>query len=1191
MDIPFVHLHCHSHYSLLDGAGKIEDLLKRAKDLEMPALALTDHGNLYGALEFYQKAKEVGIKPIIGYEAYIAPRSRFDKTGSMKESNYHLTLLAINKIGYTNLLKLASAAYLEGMHYKPRIDKALLQELNEGLICLSGCASSELSRTLLHAENNSIEQAISIVNWYRELFGDRYYLEIQDNGLEIQKTILEGTIRLSQELGVPTVATNDVHYVYRNDYEAQDILLCVNTGKLRVDEKRMRMDSDQFFLRSGREMLQAIPAHEDAIQRTMEITDRVNIDLELGKRYFPVFTPPNGLSSDDYLRKLCLEGLAKRYANNPKRYKDGKFSDEVLARLDRELAVIKKLGFPNYFLIVWDFVRVAEERGIHRTARGSGVGALVCYALNLSHVCPLDFDLLFERFLDENRVEAPDIDIDFDQNRRGEVLDYVKQQYGEENVAQIGVFGTMAAKQSIKDVGRVLNMTIPFVESITQLVPNEPKMKIAKALAENEELQKRYDNEPDIKELIDYAKQLEGLARQAGVHACAVVIADKPLIEYVPLQRVKDSPDFVTQWQMGDVEKAGLLKMDFLGLRNLTILAQAVDIIKETTGKTVDPYKFPLDDKKTYELLCRGETKGIFQLEGGGIRELLQRMKPDNFRDIIATLALYRPGPLEGGMVDQYVAVKHGRAEAYYEHDVMKEVLAETNGVMVYQEQIMRILNRLGKIPLGNSYTCIKAISKKKEEQIGKYRAQFVEGAHENGLTKEKADEIFELIIKFAGYGFNKSHSTAYALIAYMTAYLKAHYPVEFMAALLCGDISKRNFTGKDSTVEHIEDCQRMGITMVPPDVNFSKQLYSVADGKIMFALTAIKSCGDWAADKIVFAREKNGLFKDLFDFCTRVDNRACSRGAVETLIKAGAFDSLGCPRAQLFRMVESAFKSAQSVAEDVAKGQQSLFANFDDTEPAAVSKPAALAGLPDIEEWSDKEKALREKEALGFYLSSHPLKEYKTLFKQICSHNCFEASGLPHHTDVILAGTINEIKISATKKPGHVNNFAMLTLEDIDGPIRSIIWSEPYAKYSSLVKPESIVFAVGQIDQSRAQGESNCGNFIIKELYTVEEAMEKLSRGFGITLYERRHSIENVKNLYEILRGYQGNGMLELSVQLQNGSLAQFRNPRLRIKMCSDVQQRVIELLGNDSIRLLKVVPKKSDNRNNYKSWKRNNS
>ncbi len=1193
MEIPFVHLHCHSHYSLLDGAGKIEKLVERAKELEMPALALTDHGNLFGALEFYQKATAVQLKPIIGFEAYIATGSRFDKSaGSQKESSYHLTLLAMNPTGYRNLIKMSSLAFNEGFYFRPRIDKELLRQYNEGLICLSGCASSEFSRSILTGESDGYAKAKEVALWYRDLFGDRYYLEIQDNGLELQKIILEEASKISRELGIPTVATNDVHYVNQRDSEAQDILLCLSTGKFRTDEKRFKMDSDQFFLRSGREMLQAMPGQEDAIRRTAEIAERVDCKLDLKKRYFPVFTPPEGLSSDDYLRKLCIEGLKRRYAGNPKRLKDGELSEEVLARLDRELGVIAKLGFPNYFLIVWDFVRFAEENGIHRTARGSGVGALVCYALNMSHVCPLEFDLLFERFLDENRVEAPDIDIDFDQDRRGEVLEYVKRKYGEENVAQIGTFGTMAARQSIKDVGRVLSHPGSMVESITKLVPDVPKMKIDKALKENEELQKRYDTEPEIKELIDYAKQLEGLVRQPGVHACAVVIADKPLTEYLPLQRVKEEPAAVTQWQMGDVEKAGLLKMDFLGLRNLAILAQAIEIIKQTTGETIDPYRFPLDDKETYALLCRGETKGIFQLEGGGIRELLQRMKPDSFRDIIATLALYRPGPLEGGMVTQYVEVKHGEKKAVYDHPVMEEVLAETNGVMVYQEQIMRILNKLGKIPLGESYTIIKAISKKIQEKIEKARGQFIEGSVENGLAKEKAEEIFELIIKFAGYGFNKSHSTAYALVAYMTAYLKAHYPLEFMASLLCGDISKRNFKSKDSTVEHIEDCQRMNITVLPPDINRSEAIYAVKDGAIPFALTAIAGCGVGAAANIVAARNEGGPFKDLFDFCERVDPKACPKASIEKLIKAGAFDSFGCFRSQLVQALEGAFKSAQNAAEDKAKGQKSLFSMFEDDEPPQTAMKKAAAGLPDIPEWSDKEKATYEKETLGYYLSTHPLKEMEAAFRQFRTCTCPEATVLANRAPVVLAGMIGEIKLAVTKnpKPGRPSQYANFTLEDADGGIRSIIWPEQYDIYKELVKTESIVFATGKIDRSRCQDDqSPDANFIVDELYTVEDGMQKLTRGIAITLDETKHGIDGAKKLHEILRRYPGSGDVELSIRLSNGALALFRGVKMRIDLNVELRKRVADLLGGDAIRLLNAPPKKpKEEFGGRKQWKR---
>jgi len=1173
MEVPFIHLHCHSHYSLLDGAGKIKDLVKRAKDLGMPALALTDHGNLFGAQEFYRTAKDAGIKPIIGYEAYVASGHRTEKSaGSQKESSSHLTLLAINHAGYKNLLKLSSIAYLEGFYYRPRIDKELLQQMNDGLICLSGCASSEIAKLLIEDTADSRNRAKEVAQWYQELFGDRYYLEIQDHGLEIQKTILAGTLKIAEELKIPTVATNDVHYIQHADSDVQDMLRCIGRGEHYNDPNRRKMDSDLFFFRSGGEMKRALPGHEDAIERTTEIAERVNIELEF-KRYFPVFTPPNNLSSDDYLRQLCLAGLKKRYADNPNRYKDGQLSDEVLARLDRELSVIAKLDFPNYFLIVWDLVRVAEERGIHRTARGSGVGALVCYALNMSHVCPLEFDLLFERFLDENRVEAPDIDIDFDQDQRGKILEYVTEKYGKENVAQLGTFGTMAAKMSIKDVGRALEMPIPAVVDVTKLVPDTPKMTIEKALKESTELNKRYENESQIKELIDFAKKIEGITRNTGVHACGVIIADKPLTEYVPLQLDKKE-GVVTQWEGKDVEQAGLLKMDLLGLRNLTILAHAIALIKETTGATIDPYRLPLDDQQTFELLCRGETKGVFQLEGGGMRELLQRMKPDRFRDIIATLALYRPGPLEGGMVDQYVAVKHGKAKAEYEHTVLEEVLSETNGVMVYQEQIMQILNRLGNIPLGDAYSCIKAISKKKD--FSKFREQFVAGAKENGLAEKKADNIFELIVAFAGYGFNKSHSTAYAMVAYITAYLKAHYPIEFMAALLCGDISKRNFASRDSTVEHIEDCQRMGIEVLPPDVNSSKQLYSVVDEKIAFALTAIKSCGDWAADKIVQARETGGKFKDLFDFCSRVDNKACNKATIEALIKSGAFDSMGFKRSQLLQMIESAMKAGQGAAEDAAKGQGSLFGGENESEKEST-QPAVLQGLSTIPEWTDKEKSNYEKEVLGFYLSSHPLQEFHEVFTMYRSHMDSEAVVAPDKTPVVLAGTVTDIRIGKGKnpRPGKPNEYAMFTLEDASGSVRSIMWAEAYDQFRHLIKSDSVVFMRGRMDRNRSlSADSPDGNFIVDEAFTVDEAPKKLCRGLAITLNEQHHAKDSVDMLVQMLREHPGTLPVEFSLLLKDGATATFRGGKTAVGVTPMLYRQVTEFLGAGSVRVLLKPP-----------------
>ncbi|MCE9545521.1 MAG: DNA polymerase III subunit alpha, partial [Planctomycetia bacterium] len=923
----FVHLHCHSHYSLLDGAAPTEGLIARAKALGMNALAITDHGNLHGAIEFYKEAKGAGINPVLGYEAYIAPGSRREKeSGTQKESSYHLTLLAQNRTGFKNLIRLASHAYLDGFYFKPRIDKELLAAHSEGLICLSGCVSGELSRSILRGSGREIdlEEAEKIAGWFHQTFGDRYYIEVQNNGLEIQRLAMEGSIDIARRMGLPLVATCDAHYINQEDAEAQDILLCINTGKFRTDTNRMKMENDQFYLRSPEEMYAAFPGLEDAVARSQQIADSVDIDLELGKRHFPVYKLEEQSSAADYLRELCLAGLNERYADDEEQRPGGVLGQQVLARLDRELDVIGKLGFDNYFLIVWDFVRFARERKIPATARGSGVGSLVCYALYLSHVCPLKYDLLFERFLDESRREAPDIDIDFCKERRAQVIQYVKDKYGEANVAQIGTFGTLAARAAIRDVGRAMSLPIPRVDAVVALVPDQLGITLPEALKQSEELRRVYEADPEVRELLNLAQKIEGLARNVGTHAAAVVIADQPLTEYVPLCRVQGKEDIITQWAMGDVEAAGLLKMDFLGLRNLTILSKAVDLIQQTTGQTIDPQRFPLDDQATFALLCRGETKGIFQLESGGIRDLLQKMKPDHFRDIIATNALYRPGPLEGGMVDDYVAVKHGRKQAEYLHPVMREVLEETHGVMVYQEQVMLILNRLGGIPLSSAYSCIKAISKKKLADIAKYREQFIEGASAKGLSKREATDLFGMIEKFAGYGFNKSHSTAYALIAYQTAYLKAHYPLEFMAALLTGDIPGRNFKTKDPLVEHLEDCRRMEIEVLGPNVNRSDVEFTVCkaddaklSGQIVFALSAIKGCGGGAGAAIVEERRRGGPFTSMFNFCDRVDPRAVNRSTLETLVKAGGFDALGAKRAQLSAVIDRALQGGAATAAD----------------------------------------------------------------------------------------------------------------------------------------------------------------------------------------------------------------------------------------------------------------------------------
>ncbi len=1172
---PFAHLHCHTHFSLLDGASPIEGLVDRAVELGMTALAITDHGNLHGALDFYRTATEKGINPVIGYEAYIAPGSRFQRDASgMKEASYHLTLLAQNKIGFKNLIKLASQAFLEGFYFKPRIDKELLAAHSEGIICLSGCVSGEFSRAILerHGDVPDFSAAMETAGWFHKTFGDRYFIEIQNNGLEIQQIAMQGAVEVARRMGIPLVATSDAHYIRREDADAQDVLLCINTGKFRTDKQRMRMEGDQFYLRSGEEMYAAFPEQAEAVARSQQIADAIDIKLDLGVRHFPTYKLPAEKTAQDFLYELCTTGLKERYAGDVERCPDGELSPAVMERLNFELSVINKLGFANYFLIVWDFVRYARERSIPATARGSGVGSVVAYGLYLSHVCPMKYDLLFERFLDESRMEAPDIDIDFCKNRRGEVIAYVKEKYGEANVAQIGTFGTLAARAAIRDVGRALGWPIPRVDTLVAMVPQELGIALKKALAVSSDLKNAFDTDLEARELLTLAMKIEGLARNVGTHAAAVVIADQPLVEYVPLGRVQGKDEIITQWAMDDVEAAGLLKMDFLGLGNLTTLAKAVDLIEQTTGTRVDPYKFPLDDAATFALLCRGETKGIFQLESGGIRDLLQKMKPDHFRDIIATNALYRPGPLEGGMVDDYLQVKHGRKQAKYPHPVMKDLLEETHGVMVYQEQVMRILNRLGGIPLPDAYSCIKAISKKKLKVIAKYREQFVAGATDKGLDNRSASELFEMIEKFAGYGFNKSHSTAYALIAYMTAYLKAHYSVEFMAALLSGDIDGRNFKKKDSLVEHLEDCRRMAIEVVPPDVNRSESDFTVADGKIYFGLCAIKGCGGSAAEALAAARRAGGPFRDLFDFCERIDSAQLGRATIESLIKAGALDSLGGHRAQLMAIIDRAMQAGAAMHADRRSGQKGLFDALDD--PADRARPAA--SLPDVPEWDDRQRLTNEKEVLGFYLTSHPLAEHEKILATHCSHTTADVAGLPNRTEVVLGGMLSSIKISQSKnpRPGGNSRYAMFDLEDTSGSLRCILWSEGFAQFGHLVEADAILVVRGAIDRRPGTEESN---LIVNELIPMGELDSRMTKGIVIRVHAEQHGEHGLEDLREILRGYPGTCELQLVVCLDDGSRVYLKSDSVRVDLNAEMRARVDALLGPGNVRLVHAAPTRS--------------
>jgi DNA polymerase-3 subunit alpha len=1158
---------------LLDGFNRIPPLVEQTKKLGMNACAITDHGNLYGAIEFYNECKKGGVNPIIGYEAYLAPGSRLDKKPVKDERpSSHLTLLAKNAIGFRNLIKLSSIAFLEGFYYNPRIDRELLKEHSEGLICLSGCLAGEFN---LLIRQEKVAEAEKLAAWFSRVFKNDFYIEIQNNGITEQDNCTAAAADIAQRMGLPLVATADAHYLCADDGLAHDVLFCINTRRKHDPRKRLYPEErmpNPYYVRSPEDMYRLFPEFPEAVAQSQKIAEGVDIQLDFKKRHFPVFTPPESKSPEDFLRELCELGLHERYGDSP--------SEAARKRLEHELGIICRMGFASYFLIVWDFVRFAREEKIPCSARGSGCGAIVSYVLHLSHVDPLEYDLLFERFLDPNRSEAPDIDIDFCQDRREQVLEYVKRKYGVESVAQIGTFGTLAAKAAMKDVGRALDVPLERVNQMCKLVPMKGAISadLAEAM-ESPDFRREYEADPQVKYMVDVALKLEGMNRNVGTHAAGVVIANGPITDYVPVQRVvrkTDSEDgengekgdvaVTTQWEMGVLEKVGMLKMDFLGLRTLTLIDNAVNLIKRTRGVEIDIQKIPLDDKAVYQLLQRGDAKGVFQFESEGIRELLKRMKPDNIRDVIACTALYRPGPLEGGMVDEYIECKHGRKKPTYPHAVMEEILGETYGVMVYQEAIMRLLNRLGGIELSSAYACIKAISKKKGDIIDARRADFIKGAQERGLSEKQAEEIFELIVKFGGYGFNKSHSAAYAHISYQTAYLKHYYPAEFMAALLSSEID--DGAKRDMLVDHIADARKMGIEVLPPDVNRGVADFDVQNNRIIFGLTAIKGLGRGAAEEIVRARQANGKFKDLFDFCERIDRRIVPRSAVEKLVMAGAFDSFG-KRAAHFAAVATAYSAADERAADRRRGQKSFLDLFEGGDGADSGSDAAPNhGLPDRPEWPETEKLKFEKEALDFYMSSHPLAQHDEQLRRFRTHDASEMVKAKNGTEGRVGGMIVDLQVrTANRGRNSGRKYAMFRIEDFTGSVRCIMWSDEYARYQELMLSDAVYLFEGVLNWAQDRAEPD---FAVKKVMTVDEARREFTKSLLLKLpyTEDETALRKLDGVGLLLKRYRGSCPVFLSIRDANGKQVQLKlNDEFRINPASIQVEELEMLLGAGAV------------------------
>lgn len=1046
---PFVHLHCHTDYSLLDGACDIKKLMGIAKQQAMPAIAMTDHGNLFGAVEFYNEANKEGIHPVIGCEVYVSQQGH--KTRSESDRYNHLILLAETQEGYKNLINLVSTGYLDGFYYKPRIDKDLLARHAKGLICLSACLRGDVNEELGH---DRYDKAKQLAGEYLDIFGrGSYFLELQDHGLDQDKVVIPGVNRLAKDIDAPLVVTNDAHYLSSSDVKAHEILLCIQTGKTMSDPNRMRFSTPDFYVKTRAEMQQLFGDVEHALDRTWDIAQRCQVKLEKVKDPFPRFDVPGEHTVDSYFAAVACEGFERRRPRLENLREQGRLKHDIseyVERLQTEIRLIQQMKFPGYFLIVWDFIRFSKDRDIPvGPGRGSAAGSLVAYAMGITDIDPLEYGLLFERFLNPERISMPDIDIDFCTNRRGEVIQYVTEKYGREQVAQIITFGTLATKAAIKDVGRVLDMKFAEVDQISKLVPKQLNVKLADAM-QDAELRALAQKEPKVKEVLDISLKLEGTSRNAGMHAAGVVISSVPLRELVPLY-VTNKQEIVTQYDMLGLEKLGLLKMDFLGLTTLTIIQQAIALIKKYCNEDVIVENLPLDDEETYtKIFANGYTSGVFQFESSGMQDILRRYQPNRVEDLCALNALYRPGPIQGGMIPDFIDRKHGRKPIAYDLPELQEILSETYGVILYQEQVMQISNKLAGYSLGEADILRRAMGKKSALEMAKQRERFLQGASERGFPPKKIAKIFDLMEQFAGYGFNKSHSAAYAYLAYVTAYLKAHYAVEFMSALLTSESGNT-----DKIVKYINECRDMGIEVLPPDLNVSDWHFTPAGKAIRFGLGAVKNVGQGAVESVVAARTEGGSFDSIYDFCERVNLGALNRRAIESLIKAGALDSLGGNRAQLSEALDRAIETGQRALRDREMGQHGLFGSFfgGSASNGHARADYPLAALPD---WTAEQKLAGEKEMLGIYVSGHPLERWKDKVADLARHTSDKLDDLEKGTPVELCGILTGIQRKTNREGKY---WASFKLDDGHGTIEAMVFATRYEEMLAELKEDAAMF------------------------------------------------------------------------------------------------------------------------------------